>query len=86
MQRTEGDAGGADGLVGGAGDVEDVGVGEAPALDSVVDLRLPRYNEDWATAHTYFLAYPPLPPRISDLNSATPLYHVVQSLVCIVGV
>jgi len=51
MQSTEGGAGGADGLVGGAGGVGDVGVGEAPVLDSVVCLRLPRSNEDWATAH-----------------------------------
>ena len=41
------------------------------SLQPVPGLRLPRTAEQWAESHSYFLAYPPLPPTIvnSELDS-----------------
>jgi len=46
-----------------------------PVLQSITSLRLPRNKEAWVEAHSYFLAYPPLPSCIENLDIATATFQ-----------
>ena len=46
-----------------------------PDLISVPSIRLPRGVEGWKKAHAYFLAYPPLPNSLSDLDECAVLFQ-----------
>ena len=46
-----------------------------PDLIPVPSIRLPRGVEGWNEAHAYFLAYPPLPTSLSDLDECAALFQ-----------
>jgi len=42
-----------------------------PALEPVAGLRLPRKKEVWGEAHSYFMAYLPLPNSFVNMNTCS---------------